>query len=81
MLYKSKLYFNTVKYLKPKQLYYQLVRRCKRSKIPFKIKLSEPVYSLPRLHIRELDLDSTYLSRFDIKKLMENRIVISIHNQ
>jgi uncharacterized heparinase superfamily protein len=76
MLYKSKLYFNTVKYLKPKQLYYQLVRRCKRSKIPFKIKLSEPVYSLPRLHIRELDLDSTYLSRFDIKKLMENRIVI-----
>jgi len=65
MLYKSKLYFNTVKYLKPTQLYHQLIRKCKRTKILFKIKLDEQVYRLPRLHISELDLDSDYLCKLD----------------
>ena len=76
MFNKAKLYFNTIKYLKPTQLYYQLRKKCAKPKIPSKSTFNVKECVLPRLHIDELDLDNNYLSRFDVEKLLENRITI-----
>ena len=74
MIKKVKLYLNTIKYLKPIQIYFQVKRYMVFYK---KIKYynSYPkIMNKFKLCIKELDLDNKYLQRFDIDKLFENKI-------
>jgi hypothetical protein len=76
MLKKYKLYFNTIKYLKPIQLRYQLKKVFLKNNVP-KIKPNsqikvEPLDTL----ISELDTDKRYIKRFCVDKIMRNEIVL-----
>lgn len=75
---KITLYINTIKYLKPTQLYYRVFNRLKRElykrklltvKIPEEIVIKEDTnYIIP-----ELDFDIDYLDRFDIVGILKNQ--------
>lgn len=76
MFKKARLYFNTIKYLKPKQVFYQLKKNIKIDKLR-----TPPYYSIKdciplKLEIDELDLDDEYLKRFDTNKILNNQIVL-----
>lgn len=84
---KITLYINTLKYLKPTQIYYRVFNRLKRElykrkllsvKIPEKIKVMEGSnYIIP-----ELDFDIDYLNRFEIDDILKNQFTfINIKNQ
>lgn len=84
---KIPLYINTIKYLKPSQVYYRVFNRLKRElykrklisvKIPSEIKVRESCdYIIP-----ELDFDKDYLGRFDINSIMKNQFTfINLTNQ
>lgn len=84
---KITLYVNTIKYLKPTQIYYRLSNRLKRElykkrllsvKIPNQLKVNDIYdYLIP-----ELDFNKDYLSRFDIKDIQDNQFTfINITNK
>lgn len=68
------LYLNTIKYLRPTQLFYQLKYRL------FKIKINESqgpkTINNVRLYMKELDSGKEYLSRFSSEKLLNNKLLI-----
>lgn len=77
---KAKLYWDTVKYLKPIQIRHQIKNRIFRSR---KGRLLDSVKGLnvPKAQeinilIPELDCESGYLQRFDAEKLLEGRITL-----
>lgn len=75
---KAKLYWDTVKYLKPVQIRHQIINRAFRGR---KGRLLEGVRHLAapeaqevRIFIPELDCEEEYLRRFDTEKLLDGRI-------
>ena len=68
-------YFNTVKYLKPSQMGYQIYHRVVHKKIKeySKIEKKQQYYSL---FLRELDLDEQYIGRFFPKRLLANKVTL-----
>jgi|GEM_PF-688029 len=76
MIGKIKLYFNTIKYLKTKQVFYQLKKNIRTDK--YKTLTCLPINNcIPlKLGIKELDLDDEYLRRFDTNKILENQILL-----
>lgn len=76
---KAYLYWNTVKYLKPVQIRYQIENRIYGDR---KKKYAEAVKHLPvprkrnpvRLLIPELDCESVYLKRFPVDRLMQGDV-------
>ncbi|WP_223592349.1 alginate lyase family protein [Neobacillus bataviensis] len=81
------LYVNTVRYLKPSQIYYRLFNRFKRElykrkllsvNVPANLEIGENrVFIIP-----ELDFDKEFLNRFDINDIMSNRFTfINLTNQ
>lgn len=87
MTSKIQLYINTVKYLKPSQIYYRLLNKTKRElykrnlksfKYPNNIEISNKLDFL----IPELDFNKEYLDRFDIKEILNNEFTfINIKNK
>jgi hypothetical protein len=84
---KITLYINTIKYLKPSQIYYRLSNRMKRNiyksnlmsvNIPKVLNVEHDYMFL----IPELDFDKDYLSRFDVGALLNNEFTfINITNK
>ncbi len=74
MFKKAHVYFNTVRYLRLKQIYYQAKNRFFRTQPPNGFCTKPQRNYLPRLSIRELDLDHDYLARFDVNGLLDNHI-------
>ena len=76
MIRKIKLYFNTIKYLKTKQVFYQLKKKVRTYK--YKTLTCFPInnYMPLKLGIKDLDLDDDYLRRFDTNKILENQILL-----
>ena len=82
-----KLYIDTVKYLKPSQMYYRPINRIKRklystnlikSNIRNNLKVNDDIVFL----IPELDYAQDYLNRFDINDIFEDRFTfINIINK
>jgi hypothetical protein len=81
------LYINTIKYLKPSQIYYRVFNRVKRElykrkllsvNIPGELKVCEDCnYIIP-----ELDFNINYLDRFNIEGILEDEFTfINITNQ
>jgi hypothetical protein len=76
MLNRYRLYFNTIKYLKPIQLGYQLKKLLFKnsvSRVELNKKISiEPLNTL----VPELDIDSQYIKRFCVDGMMQDQIVL-----
>lgn len=76
MIKKIKLYINTIRYLKPKQVFFQLKRKVEKdismNVSSFSINNCDPL----KLKVDELDLDEGYLERFDVTKILKNQIVL-----
>lgn len=77
MFHKIRLYLNTVKYLKPLQIYYRPINRIKRKlyntsfikvNVPKGIIVSEDKNFL----ILDLDFNTNYLNRFNIKEILKD---------
>ncbi len=88
MYNKIELYINTIKYLKPSQMYYRVINRVKRklnkwkqpiSNTPIEIKLqTDSNFFL----VPELDFDQDYLARFNIEEILDNQFkFINIKNK
>jgi uncharacterized heparinase superfamily protein len=77
MLEKYKLYFNTIKYLKPIQLWYQLKKTLFPKYLP-KVEPNNKKNNIKPLNtmIPELDLDDQYVKRFWVDKIMEGQIIL-----
>ncbi|MBM7571374.1 heparinase II/III family protein [Aquibacillus albus] len=84
---KITLFVNTVKYLKPSQIYYRVFNRLKRElytrkllsvKIPTEVKVREGYdYIIP-----EIDFDKEYLERFDVDDIFKDKFTfINLTNQ
>ena len=75
---KIALYFNTLRYLKLKQVYYQIVNKIRRFRTKKSIKKYKKVktYILINNVIPELDLSSDYLERFKVEELLKNNITL-----
>lgn len=84
---KITLFVNTIKYLKPSQIYYRVFNRTKRElykrgllsvKVPHDIKVrKDHNYLIP-----EIDFDKEYLSRFDIDEIFKDKFTfINLTNQ
>lgn len=77
---KAKLYWNTVKYLKPIQIRYQIGNRIFRGRqgrlLDSVKKLTAPKAQEINILIPELDCESGYLQRFDAEKLLEGCITL-----
>lgn len=81
------LYINTIKHLKPSQIYYRLSNRLKRElykkklltvQMPYELKVKDAFNYL----IPELDFSKEYLDRFDTKGILNNKFTfINITNQ
>lgn len=81
------LYINTIKYLKPAQIYYRLSNRLKRElykkklltvQMPYELKVKDASNYL----IPELDFSKEYLDRFDNEGILNNKFTfINITNQ
>lgn len=84
---KVKLYLDTVKYLKPSQIYYRPIIRIKRKLYKANLIKCNPPSNLKindgkSFLITELDYDQDYLNRFDIKDMFEDRFTfINITNK
>jgi len=84
---KITLYLNTLRYLKPLQIYYRLTNRLKRElykrkiltfRVPNNLKIGENFNYL----IPALDFDIEYIERFDIEDILKHRFTfINITNQ
>lgn len=76
MLERVARYYNTLKYLRPVQLGGQLQKgRILRATPPLPAMPSYPV-KRPVTLIPALDMDDTYLARFDVKQLMGNEVTL-----
>lgn len=77
---KAKLYWNTVKYLKPIQVRHQIKNRIfksRKGRLLDSVKgLTAPKAQEINILIPELDCESGYLQRFDAEKLLEGRITL-----
>ena len=74
MLQKIKLYFDTIRYMKPSQMYYRIKKIVKAE-----IKLGIPVKKkyekiFPVVTLQELDFDAEFLKRFSVSELMDGKI-------
>ncbi|MFS0864579.1 heparinase II/III family protein [Fredinandcohnia sp. 179-A 10B2 NHS] len=74
------LYYNTIKYLKPKQVYYRLFNRFKRelykrNLVTIKLKLNDTKKNKKQgtFIIPELDFNESYLERFNIEDVLNDK--------
>ncbi len=79
-LSKAKTIFNTVKYLKPIQIVYQI-----KSRIPDQDSFQNEKNNAIKirditLFIPELDSDEQYLSRFDVEEMLEGKVTLLSHD-
>lgn len=72
---KISLYWNTVKNLKPGQIYYRIGKILKRS-CTLGVRVSCSQEPGPVAVLTQLDFDPSFLQRFPLEALMEDRIVI-----
>lgn len=77
---KAKLYWHTIKYLKPIQIKHQIENRIfgsRKDRLLDSVKrLTSPKAQEIKILIPELDCESGYLQRFDVEKLLEDRITL-----
>lgn len=79
------LYINTVKHLKPSQVFYRVWRRAggktplKRGYVPRPDAAKANIANAPTLP--ELDFDPVFLARFDIDAIMQDRIELLHHEE
>lgn len=73
MIKKARLYWNTIKHLKPIQIKGQIQRRLKTKRKNY-ILPQEPC--MVHITIPELDEDEEYLNRFDIDALMKDEVLL-----
>lgn len=84
---KITLYMNTIKYLKPSQIYYRISNRVKRkmyAKKLLKVQIPKDIIIKNNLDllIPELDFNQEYLDKFDLKNVLEEKFTfINITNQ
>lgn len=76
MLHKPSLYWNTVRYMKPSQIYYRLRKMgrlsCTLGVVPAKAHDDfSPISTIP-----ELDFDPVFLARFPVEELMADRVAL-----
>lgn len=70
---KVELYFNTIRYLKSSQIFYRLYRKI----VPtWKVHGCDTIKIPVHVMIREMDLDESYLKRFDCESLLNNEIFL-----
>ena len=79
MTYISKLFliFNTVKYLKLQQLFYQFLLRLRPKEQFWKYYKSDVRFNECNLWIDGLDNEKTFIERFKPDKLLNNKVVRS----
>ncbi len=72
------LYFNTIKYLKPSQIYYRIKKILKMncSLGVYPQKLTEDLVPKPVETIEELDFDKVFLSRFPVDEIMSDNVTL-----
>lgn len=77
---KVQLYWNTIKYLQPIQIRYQIKNRIRRKINRHVLKDSCSSFELEiqeiRILIPEIDCEKEYLQRFDVNKLLDNYIIL-----
>ena len=74
MLEKVSLYLNTVRYMKPSQVYYRIKKKAK-AEIKLKTSVASKYEEIsPIGTLRELDFDEVFLHRFPIQELINHRI-------
>lgn len=74
MLQKIKLYYDTMRYLKPSQIYYR-VKRTAKVTIKFRTPVIRNYRELSTVAtLQELDFDKDFLRRFPISELMKGKI-------
>ncbi|QNU66806.1 alginate lyase family protein [Ruminiclostridium herbifermentans] len=89
---KIELYINTIKYLKPSQMYHRVINRFNRKfnkwkqpifNTPVEIKLQTDINSdINFFLIPEIEFDKEYLARFDIDEILNNQFkFINIKNK
>ncbi len=77
-LYKLKMLFHTVKYLKPIQIVYQIKNKCSDQK-----QFSD--YTFPvmtkkvKLYVPQLDYEASYLCRFDVREFFNKKLILLHH--
>lgn len=82
---KAGLYFNTVKHLKPSQVFYRVWRKCG-GKTRLKVGYT-PSPDVAKADVRrvpallELDFDPVFLARFDVGAILEDRIELLHHEE
>lgn len=73
---KLSLYFHTVRYMKPSQVYHRIQKMLKR-KCTLGVQVSKPANwenLSPVASVEELDFDPVFLARFSAEELMGNRV-------
>lgn len=81
MLQKVKLYYDTMRYMKPSQVYYRIKKTVKAE-----IRLKQPVIKsyreiLPVATLQDLDFDADFLQRFPVDELMNGKITFLHHTE
>ena len=72
------LYFNTIRYLKPSQVFYQILRRSVKKRIK-EYQFEKENLQKYSLAVRELDEDEEYIQRFRPDEILKNRINLLNH--
>ena len=76
MLKKVSLYWNTIRYMKPSQIYYRL-RKMAHISCTLGVVPKKTYDDILLLHtIPELDFDSVFLQRFPVEELMSDRVTL-----
>jgi uncharacterized heparinase superfamily protein len=79
MLQKIKLYLNTVRYMKPEQIYYR-IKKIAKAEIKLKTSVASSYKKIyPVATLLELDFDTVFLQRFPVNELMQGKISF-LHN-
>ncbi|NLK07465.1 MAG: hypothetical protein GX316_02055, partial [Firmicutes bacterium] len=73
MFSKMKLYYHTVRYLRPVQIYHRVVRHI-RPGLTRRINYRTGKFILPKIFVPELDLKAEYLKRFDVEELLHSKV-------
>lgn len=73
---KGILLFNTIRYLKPKQVVNQIAKRFKKSEQFWMYEKKGIEYKSINLWIQELDDDSEFMKRFNPDELLENQLTL-----
>nr|WP_319520924.1 alginate lyase family protein [uncultured Sphaerochaeta sp.] len=77
--YKTIRIFNTIKYLQPIQLIYQIKNRIPAPDSFKKNQKTVPCVNIFPIYIPELDADKQYLSRFNIEEILSGKITLLGH--